>query len=30
MKYTVACWLSTKTMPMLALGDGFRDSFTVL
>lgn len=30
MKYTVACWLSTKTMPMLALGDGFRDSLTGL
>ena len=29
-KYTAACWLSTKTMPMLALGDGFRDSYTWL
>ena len=29
-KYTAACWLPTKAMPMLALGDGFRDSFTGL
>ena len=33
MKYTAACWLPTKAMPMLALGipsRGFRDSFTGL